>query len=122
MGNLAGNLGFQVVAGHWISPVSVAHNTAFTDDAGPSWPAHAYVSNLGKLARLVNLAGVGPVMATTFKATLDEVERFREAQQVVANLGLVPREREGTVNSRGEVGKTDGSPTSLPPPSKLYGR
>jgi transposase len=61
-------------------------------------------------------------MATTFKATLDEVERFREAQQVVANLGLVPREREGTVNSRGEVGKTDGSPTSLPPPSKLYGR
>jgi transposase len=36
--------------------------------------------------------GVGPVVALTFRATLDEVARFQAAGQVSAFLGLVPRE------------------------------
>lgn len=47
--------------------------------------------------RLCTLPGVGPVTATAFVATLDEVGRFAGAHQVESYLGLVPRE-----NSSGE--------------------
>jgi transposase len=43
--------------------------------------------------RLCTVPGVGPVTATAFVATLDEVARFRGAPQVAAYLGLVPQER-----------------------------
>ena len=42
--------------------------------------------------RLQSVPGVGPVVALTFRATLDQVERFTRAGQVSALLGLVPRE------------------------------
>jgi len=42
--------------------------------------------------RLQSVPGVGPVVALTFRATLDQVERFAHAGQVSALLGLVPRE------------------------------
>ncbi len=42
--------------------------------------------------RLQSVPGVGPVVALTFRATLDQVERFTHAGQVSALLGLVPRE------------------------------
>jgi transposase len=42
--------------------------------------------------RLQSVPGVGPVVALTFRATLDQVERFTHAGQVSARLGLVPRE------------------------------
>lgn len=42
--------------------------------------------------RLQSVPGVGPVVALTFRATLDQVKRFTHAGQVSALLGLVPRE------------------------------
>jgi transposase len=62
------------------------------------------------LRRLTTLPGVGPVIATTFKATLDDVERFRGARQVAAYLGLVPRERSsGERQQRGRITKAGSS-------------
>jgi len=62
------------------------------------------------LRRLTTLPGVGPVTATTFKATVDDVERFRGAGQVAAYLGLVPRERSsGERQQRGRITKAGNS-------------
>jgi transposase len=42
--------------------------------------------------RLMTTPGVGPVVALTFRAFVDDVARFRTAGQVSAAIGLVPRE------------------------------
>jgi transposase len=42
--------------------------------------------------RLQSVPGVGPVIALTFRAFVDDVTRFRTAAQVSAAIGLVPRE------------------------------
>lgn len=42
--------------------------------------------------RLQTVPGVGPVVAMSFRAFVDDVGRFRSAAQVSAALGLVPRE------------------------------
>ncbi len=60
--------------------------------------------------RLTSVPGVGPVTATAFKATLDDVARFRGAAQVAAYLGLVPRERSsGEQQHRGRITKAGNS-------------
>jgi transposase len=42
--------------------------------------------------RLRTVPGVGPVVALTFRAFVDDVRRFTQAGQVSAAIGLVPRE------------------------------
>jgi transposase len=42
--------------------------------------------------RLQTVPGVGPVVALTYRAMIDDVARFASAAQVSAALGLVPRE------------------------------
>lgn len=42
--------------------------------------------------RLQTVPGVGPIVAMTFRATLDDITRFAHAGKVSAALGLVPRE------------------------------
>ena len=42
--------------------------------------------------RLQSVPGVGPVVALTFRAFVDDVGRFTSASQVSAAIGLVPRE------------------------------
>src|SRR5437016_4694263 len=42
--------------------------------------------------RPATVPGVGPVTATAFVATVDDVTRFRDAHQVEAYLGLIPCE------------------------------
>jgi len=42
--------------------------------------------------RLQSVPGVGPVVALTFRAFVDDVSRFAHAGQVSAAIGLVPRE------------------------------
>lgn len=42
--------------------------------------------------RLMSVPGVGPIVALTFRAFVDEVSRFSTAGQVSAAIGLVPRE------------------------------
>jgi transposase len=44
------------------------------------------------VCRLQTVPGVGPVVAVTFRAFIDDVTRFGSAAQVSAALGLVPRE------------------------------
>jgi transposase len=44
------------------------------------------------VTQLQTVPGVGPVVALTFRATLDDIARFRHAGQVSAFIGLVPRE------------------------------
>ncbi len=44
------------------------------------------------MQRLMTAPGIGPVTAAAYAATLDDVERFRSAREVMAYLGLVPAE------------------------------
>lgn len=56
--------------------------------------------------RLMTVPGVGPVTATAFVATLDDVKRVAGAHQVEAYLGLVPRETSsGEQQHRGAITK-----------------
>jgi transposase len=60
--------------------------------------------------RLCTTPGVGPVTATTFAATIDDVARFGAAKQVRSYLGLVPREySSGERQHRGRISKAGGS-------------
>lgn len=56
--------------------------------------------------RLTSVPGVGPVTATCFVATLDDVSRFPDAKQARAYLGLVPTEySSGERQQRGSINK-----------------
>lgn len=56
--------------------------------------------------RLCSVPGVGPVVATTFAATLDDASRFLGAKHVRSYLGLVPREYiSGERQHRGRISK-----------------
>jgi transposase len=44
------------------------------------------------VTRLQSVPGVGPVVALTFRAFVDDITRFTSAGQVSAAIGLVPRE------------------------------
>lgn len=60
-----------------------------------------------RVERLRTVPGVGPVTATAFVATVDEVGRFEGAHQVSAYLGLVPSEHSsGDHQIRGRITKT----------------
>jgi len=62
--------------------------------------------------RLQTVPGVGPVVAVTFRAFIDDVTRFGSAAQVSAALGLVPREDSSAERRhRGHITKT--GPTEL---------
>ena len=51
-----------------------------------------YVARDPVVPRLRTVPGVGPVVALTFRAFVDDVARFGRASQVSAAIGLVPRE------------------------------
>jgi len=56
--------------------------------------------------RLTSAPGIGPVTATAFVATLDDITRFPAAHQVEAYLGLVPSEQSsGERQHRGRITK-----------------
>jgi transposase len=56
--------------------------------------------------RLQSVPGVGPVVALTFRAFVDDVTRFGSAGQVSAAIGLVPREdSSGERRHRGHITK-----------------
>jgi transposase len=59
------------------------------------------------VARLATAPTVGPITATAFVATLDDVTRFTSAHQVEAYLGLTPGEHSsGEHQHRGRITKT----------------
>ena len=56
--------------------------------------------------RLMPVPGVGPLVAGTYVATLDDPTRFRTSTQVAAYLGLVPRVyQSGAANYHGRIRK-----------------
>jgi len=56
--------------------------------------------------QLTTVPGVGPVTATAFVATVDDVTRFRRAHQVEAYLGLIPCEWSSSeIQRRGHITK-----------------
>jgi transposase len=56
--------------------------------------------------RLQSVPGVGPIVALTYRATIDDVARFAGAGQVSSALGLVPREdSSGERRRRGHITK-----------------
>ena len=56
--------------------------------------------------RLQTVPGVGPVVALTFRAFVDDVARFGHAGQVSAAIGLVPREASSAERQhRGHISK-----------------
>jgi transposase len=62
--------------------------------------------------RLRTVPGVGPVVAITFRAFVDDIRRFATAGQVSAAIGLVPREdSSGERRQRGHISKA--GPTEL---------
>lgn len=62
------------------------------------------------IARLKSVRGIGPLTATLFRATLDDVERFESAKEMTSYLGLVPsqsssgdaKDRLGRITKTGE--------------------
>jgi len=65
-----------------------------------------YLAGDPVVGRLATAPGIGPVTATAFVATLDDITRFTTAHQVEAYLGLVPSERSsGERQRRGRITK-----------------
>jgi transposase len=65
-----------------------------------------------RVQRLRTVPSVGPVTAAAFVATIDDVQRFRDAHHLEAYLGLVPRERSsGDTQRRGAITKAGASRT-----------
>lgn len=62
--------------------------------------------------RLQTAPGIGPITGLTFRAVLDDVDRFGDARSVAAYLGLVPKEdSSGTRHRKGAI--TKAGPTGL---------
>jgi transposase len=56
---------------------------------------------------LTTVPGVGPITAAAFRAAVDDVTRFRDAHQIAAYFGVVPRERSsGECHHRGRITKS----------------
>lgn len=62
--------------------------------------------------RLMTVPGVGPITSLTYRAVLDEVDRFHHAGAVAAYLGLVPREASSGEHQR-RGGITKAGPSAL---------
>ena len=56
--------------------------------------------------RLMTVPGVGPVVALTFRATVDQAQRFARSKTVGAHFGLAPRRfQSGEMDYDGRVSK-----------------
>jgi transposase len=65
--------------------------------------------------RLTTVPSVGPITAAAFRAAIDDVTRFRDAHQVAAYFGVVPRERSsGDGHYRGRITKSGRPDSGLP--------
>ena len=56
--------------------------------------------------RLMTVPGVGPVTSLTFKAGVDDADRFRSSRTVAAHFGLTPRRyQSGETDNPGRISK-----------------
>ena len=75
-----------------LAPLRRMIETLTTEMAGVDRRLAAVAATDPVVARLQSVPGVGPVVALTFRAFVDDVTRFSSAAQVSAAIGLVPRE------------------------------
>jgi len=99
---VVGNAALETIADALIA----AHETVCAEfavlDAAVNRMARA-----NKVARrLMTIPGVGPVVALSFIATIDDADRFSKSTQVGAYLGLTPRRiQSGEVDYSGRISK-----------------
>ena len=75
-----------------IAPLQRMLETLTTEIAGVDAQLTTHAKADPIVARLQSVPGVGPVVALTFRAFVDDIGRFAHAGQVSAAIGLVPRE------------------------------
>jgi transposase len=75
-----------------LAPLQRMVETLTTEIAGVDEPLADRAAEDPIVQRLQSVPGVGPVVALTFRAFVDDVGRFGHAGQVSAAIGLVPRE------------------------------
>jgi transposase len=75
-----------------VAPLRRMIATLTTEIAGVDTRLAAHAETDPVVQRLRTVPGVGPVVALTFRAFVDDVRRFAHAGQVSAAIGLVPRE------------------------------
>jgi transposase len=75
-----------------LAPLQRTVSTLTTEIAAIDAPLQAQAAADPIVQRLQSVPGVGPVVALTFRAFVDDIGRFASASQVSAAIGLVPRE------------------------------
>lgn len=75
-----------------LAPLRRLVETLTTEIAGVDARLATQAQTDPTVRRLQSVPGVGPVVALTFRAFVDDVSRFGSAGQVSAAIGLVPRE------------------------------
>jgi transposase len=75
-----------------IAPLQRTVSTLTTEIAAMDARLQTHAAADPIVRRLQTVPGVGPVVALTFRAFVDDVARFSSAGQVSAAIGLVPRE------------------------------
>jgi transposase len=90
-----------------IAPLRRMVDTLTTEIAGVDARLATQATADPVVGRLQSVPGVGPVVALTFRAFVDDVGRFAGAGQVSAAIGLVPREDSSAERRhRGHLTKT----------------
>jgi transposase len=75
-----------------LAPLRRTVSTLTTEIAAMDARLQVYADADPIVPRLQSVPGVGPIVALTFRAFIDDVARFASAGQVSAAIGLVPRE------------------------------
>lgn len=75
-----------------VAPLRRLIETLTTEIAGVDQELRRRTASDGVVQQLQSVPGVGPIVAITFRAILDDIGRFAHAGQVSARIGLVPRE------------------------------
>src|SRR5205814_4432846 len=75
-------------------------------DRHPAPPPAGHRAGRDVCRRLMTVPGVGPVVALTYRATVDVPARFRNSKAVGAVFGLTPsRYQSGEINRTGAISK-----------------
>ncbi len=91
------------------------HDVACAEAAAIEDDLRAIARDSGLARRLMTVPGVGPIVALSFIATVDDVGRFAKATDVGAYLGLTPRRyQSGEIDYSGRISKRgDGAMRTL---------
>ena len=99
-------LGLPTTLADTIAPLSRLIETLNQEIAAIETRLRAITASDPVVTRLQTVPGVGPIVAMTFRATIDDITRFPRADQVSAALGLVPREASSAERRhRGHISK-----------------